>query len=135
MLAQLLRLQFVRFLVAGGVAVAVNLGALYAFTEFLGVYYLVSAVCAFFVSFSVSFVLQKFWTFGERTHERAHAQAAAYLVLQLTALVLNTTLLYLFVTYLHFWYIFAQAVISLGIACVVFFINKLIIFKRTDIVV
>jgi len=56
-------------------------------------------------------------------------QAGIYLALHVTNLALNTALLYAFVTYLHFWYLFSQVVISLLLAIVVFFINRHFIFR------
>ena len=121
--------QAVKNVCAGGTAEIVKLGVLYLLTEFVHLYYLASAVYAFLVAVTVSFVLQKYWTFGDRGHEQAHMQAGIYLALHVTNLALNTALLYAFVTYLHFWYLFSQVVISLLLAIVVFFINRHFIFR------
>ena len=124
--------QFLRYLIAGGFAVAVNLTVLYCLTEFVHIYYLVSAVCAFLVSFCVSFVLQKFWAFRDANRENVHHQMFFYLLLQLANVSLNTALLYLSVTYLHVWYLLAQAIISLLLAIGIYVINRQFIFKTTQ---
>ena len=124
--------QFIKYLLVGALVVAVNLSVLYALTEFVHIFYLLSAVCAFAVSFVVSFILQKYWTFRDSSRKSVHRQAALYLFVQLVNLSLNTGLLYVFVTYLHVWYILSQALISLLLAIGIFAINKLFIFNRTS---
>jgi len=134
-LAQLLQKygQFVRFVLAGAFAFTVNLVALYFFTDIIGIYYLISTVLAFLISFSVSFTLQKFWTFKDPSRDRLHIQLPLYLGMQLTNVTLNVALMYTFVEYLHIWYLFSQAFISLGLATVIFFINKKYIFRQREI--
>lgn len=123
-------IRIVKYLFAGGFATGLNLLLLYCFTEFLHIYYLLSAVGAFLVSFAFSFILQKYWTFKNRSINRARSQAAKYFLMQVSNLALNTTLLYTLVEYGHIWYIFAQAIVSLVLAIVTFFISQRFIFTH-----
>jgi len=124
-------LQIIKYLLAGGIAVAVNLSTLYSLTEFLHIYYLVSAVIAFCISFICSFTLQKFWTFRDHSVDRAGSQLSKYLLMQIINVTLNTTLLYILVEYAHIWYIFSQTIISLMLAVGTFFISRRYIFTST----
>lgn len=117
-----------KFLVSGGVATLVNLGVLYALTEFAGWHYLLSAVVAFAVAFCFSFSLQKFWTFRDRRVEVAHMQASLYLGVSLFGLVLNTGLLFAFVEWFHIWYIAAEVCAAVLVAAGTFFAYKHVIF-------
>ncbi|OGJ60233.1 hypothetical protein A2635_05720 [Candidatus Peribacteria bacterium RIFCSPHIGHO2_01_FULL_51_9] len=121
--------QILRFLVTGSIAFTVNITVLYSLTSILHIYYLLSTVLAFLASFSVSFCMQKFWTFKDHSSDRWHAQFSLYLTLQLINLILNAGLMYVFVEYLHIWYIFSQTIIALVLAITSFFINKFYIFK------
>jgi len=134
-LAQLLQKygQFVRFVLAGVFAFAINLVALYFFTDIVGIYYLISTILAFLISFSVSFTLQKFWTFQDNSRDHLHIQLPLYLGMQLTNITLNAALMFVFVEYLHVWYLYSQAVISLALAAAIFFINKKYIFKKRGV--
>ncbi len=123
--------QFVRFVIAGSFSFAVNLVALYFFTDIVGIYYLISTILAFLISFSISFTLQKFWTFKEHSRDNLHIQLSLYLCLQLVNITLNASLMFVFVEYMHVWYIYSQAVISPVLAVVIFFINKAHIFNRS----
>ena len=124
--------QFARFVIAGSCAFAVNLAALYFFTDIVGIYYLISTVLAFLVSFSISFTLQKLWTFQDSSRDHLHIQIPAYLGMQLTNVSLNAALMFVFVEYLHVWYLYSQAVISLTLAAGIFFLNKKYIFKNRE---
>ena len=59
------QMRIVRFLISGSSAAGINLGTLFVLTHFFDVWYLLSSVVAFSVSFFVSFTLQKFWTFND----------------------------------------------------------------------
>lgn len=113
----------------GGVAFSVNITVLYWLTSILDIYYLISTVFAFLASFSVSFLMQKFWTFKDHSRVGWHAQLSLYLTLQVINLGFNALLMYTFVEYLHVWYILSQTIIALGLAVISFFINKAYIFK------
>ena len=120
-----------RYLAAGGSAAVVDLGLLYAFTEWFGLHYLLSAVLAFIAAFCVSFFLQKFWTFQDHSVERVHAQVVLYFVIAVGNLGLNTLLMYFFVEQLHFWYFSAQIIVGALIACGSFFIARNFVFNGT----
>ncbi|MDO8561741.1 MAG: GtrA family protein [bacterium] len=121
--------QVFKFLIAGGIAFAVNIVTLYVLTDIVRIYYLVSTVIAFLVTLNVNFLLQKFWTFKEYSRDNLHVQLPLYLGMQLINLGLNASLMYMFVEYLHVWYILSQTIITLMLSAVTFFINKLYIFK------
>ncbi len=120
--------QVLRFLITGGIAFSVNITVLYFLTSILNIYYLVSTVFAFLASFSVSFLMQKFWTFKDHSRDQVRSQLFLYLSLQVINLGLNAGLMYAFVEYLHIWYIFSQTIIALGLAVISFLVNKRYIF-------
>ena len=126
--------QFIRFCIAGGFAFSVNLTVLYILTDIFHIYYLISTVGAFLVAFSISFFLQKFWTFKDSSRDRLHIQLPLYLGMQVVSITLNASLMYTFVEYLHVWYLFAQAIIAPVLAIVIFFINRTYIFKKREVI-
>lgn len=126
------QVEMLKYLFAGGVVVAVNASVLYTLTQYAHIYYLMSAVLSFCVAFLVSFFLQKYWTFQNRSTNRIHEQAVKYLLLQLGNLATNTALLYLFVEYAHLWYITAQLLVSLILAVATFIIIRRYIFVGTE---
>lgn len=123
----------IKYFVAGGIVLLVNLALLYILTDLLDIYYLYSSIASYTVAFCVSFLLQKYWTFRDFSHNTLHIQLPSYALMHVTSLLLNTMLIYLFVQYLHLWYLLSQVVISVGIAAGLFSINKLLIFRHATL--
>lgn len=123
------RHKILRFLISGGSATAIDFFFLYAFTEWVGFYYLASSVLAFLISIVVSFILQKFWTFKNSSREDMHQQALTYISVAVLNLVINTSLVFIFVEYAGLHYLLGQFLSSGFIALESFFIYHFIIFK------
>lgn len=120
-------MRVLRFLISGGIGLTVNLGifrALYV----LGVPYLVGSIVAFLVALFVGFVLQKYWTFEERTLKYARKQLILYSMLALCNLTVNTLVVYLFIEYAGVHYLVAQAIAAGLVATVSYFMYRLYIF-------
>ncbi|KKU77378.1 MAG: GtrA family protein [Parcubacteria group bacterium GW2011_GWA2_47_64] len=115
---------------SGGTAAAVDLGLLYFFTDRFGLHYLLSAALAFIVAFSVSFTLQKFWTFQDASTDRVHIQASLSFFIALINLGLNTALMYVFVDKLEIWYMASQIIIGAVLAFESFFVFRFIVFRK-----
>ena len=120
-----------RFLLSGGIALGTDLFFLFLFTDIFGVWYIASAVVAFILACGVSFILQKFWTFGDNSREGIHMQMGVYFFVAVINLALNTLLVYVFVERADLHYLFAQAVASALIAVESFFIYQRFIFQKT----
>ncbi|OGG51102.1 hypothetical protein A2763_02055 [Candidatus Kaiserbacteria bacterium RIFCSPHIGHO2_01_FULL_54_36] len=123
------QMRIVRFLISGSSAAGINLGTLFVLTHFFDVWYLLSSVVAFSVSFFVSFTLQKFWTFNDASLHRVRSQAFVYLMIALADLGLNTLLLFVLVEYAHVHYMAAQLLCMGLIAIINFFSYKRFVFR------
>lgn len=116
--------KIARFLIAGFITVFVNLTALFVFTEYAHLWYLVSSVVAFGISYGVNFALQKFWTFKNRNVHAITYQLPLHFTLALGNLALNTAILFVFVEWVHLWYVLAQIIAAIIIALDSFFISR-----------
>ncbi len=117
-----------RYIVAGVVGVAVNVGVLYGLTRFFGVWYLAASVVSFIISLLVSFALQKMWTFQDRGMELAGRQFLVYLAIALFNLGLNSLCMYFFTSILGIWYVMSQLLSSGLIAISSFFLYRAFVF-------
>jgi len=122
--------KVVKYLTAGGSAAVVNLFILYVLTEGFHVWYLYSAVLAFFCALGFSFLLQKLWTFQDFSVKKISNQAFLYLVIALFNLLVNTSILYFLVEYVRVWYLFSQIIAGLIVASYSFFVYNFFIFKN-----
>ena len=115
--------QVVRFCIAGAAGVIAYYTALYGLTEYLGVWYVTSAMVGFTLNTGLNFILQKFWTFQNKETHMVGRQLALYAAMTVSFLVGNTVFLYLMVEYLHMWYIGAQVILTVVISILSFIIS------------
>jgi putative flippase GtrA len=111
---------------SGGISAVINLGLLYVFTDWVGLWYLWSAIIAFSFAILVSFTLQKFWTFRDTTLNKIPGQFGS---IALFNLGLNTLMMYLFVDGLELHYLLAQVFAGGLIAVWSFFAYSRFVFK------
>lgn len=114
--------QVVRFCVAGAAGVITYYVALYGLTEYLGVWYVLSAVIGFVLNTGLNFTLQKLWTFQNKETHMVGRQLTLYVAMTISFLIGNTVFLYLMVEYLHMWYIAAQVILTAVISVLSFII-------------
>ncbi|HEY4482775.1 MAG TPA: glycosyltransferase [Candidatus Paceibacterota bacterium] len=122
--------MLVKYVISGGSAAFVDIFSLYVLTEWLGLWYLISAGLAFLVAFWVSFFMQKHWTFQDGSAQ-SRKQAVVYFGVALVNLGVNTLLMFFLVDLVHLWYVFAQMITGGLIAFSSFFIYRKFIFKKT----
>ena len=115
--------QVVRFCIAGAAGVIAYYTALYGLTEYLGVWYVTSAMVGFTLNTGLNFILQKFWTFQNKEKHMVGRQLVLYIAMTISFLVGNALFLYLMVEYLHMWYIGAQVILTVGISILSFIIS------------
>ncbi len=119
-----------KYIISGCIAAAVDIAALYALTEFFGIWYLASSVLAFIIAFFFGFALQKFWTFGCRDLRAIYKQAFLYLLTGMISLAGNSCMMYLLVEKFYFHYILAQIITGALLALFSFSFSYFITFKE-----
>lgn len=125
----------VRYLISGGTSAMINLGTLSFLYYIKHMYYIYAAIIAFIVSFLVSLVLQKFWTFEDHSRNNLSVQIGKYLITSLLGLSLNTFILYVLVDHLHLYVYVGQIIAGGLVACVTFFISRKYVFKGQTVLV
>lgn len=122
--------QGVRFLMSGSIAAIVNLALFWILFEFFDFNYIFDVIVTSVIVFFVSFALQKYWTFADMDRQLLNRQLALFAFSAAATVVGNILLISLLVEEAHLWAPLAQ-ILSLGIlACVNFFVYKLLIFRR-----
>ena len=120
---------YIKYIISGCTGAFVNLATLFILTEFAHVYYLLSAIAAFFVSLAVGFNLQKRWTFRDN-NKKVFKQAALYSIITSANLFINMALLYFLVEKLDVWYMLAQVVIYGSLSVFSFILYKFLVFRK-----
>lgn len=132
-IAAIYRNKYARYVFSGGTAAAVNLGLIYLIVGVLHEWYLVGTIAAFAGAFCVSFVMQKFLTFNDRSLERVRAQAAGYLLIAVVNLGINTLVMYIAVDWCGLHYLLAQFLVTASIALYSFVLYKQLIFTGQEL--
>jgi len=119
-----------RFLISGGIVITAYYIPYYLLTEFCGVWYLTSSIIASVICSVVNFILQKLWTFENKSMANVHLQAITFALVSLGYTVANGGMLYLLAGKLHLHYLLAQVIVSSIIGIVSYFISDWI-FRET----
>lgn len=122
--------QFVKFSLVGVINTSINLIVLYALTEYFHIYYIISAVFAFLAAVTNSFLLNKTWTFKENIAYKASLKYFKFIIISVTALLINLIVLYVLVEYFKIWYIYAQLIGIVSNLIINFLGNKLWTFSK-----
>jgi putative flippase GtrA len=123
------RFTFVRYLVSGGTAAAVNIGCALFLYHVVHIQYLYASSIGFLMGFLVSFMLQKYWTFQNKTHTLLKLQFMYFSLLTFINLGLTIVLVYLLTDKLHLYYGLSQIFTTAIVALWSFFIYGRVIFK------
>ena len=103
-------LRFGKFCIVGASGALVNLMVLYVLTEFLSIWYIVSAALAFCAAVTSNYVLNETWTFHV-AHSKRRTTIFSYtkfLAVSVLGLAINLALLFVLVERFRLWYILAQ---------------------------
>lgn len=126
------RQHVIRFMIAGGLAGAVDLTLLFIFHGPLRINVVAATTLAFILSFLVSFTLQKFWTFKHQRGRKTGGQLFLYTLNTIIGLYLNGALMHWLVNREHVWYLLAQVLVGLTLATGNFLVYKFIVFKHHE---
>lgn len=132
MIKRLTKHLLVRYFISGSISATVNLALFFVLHHVYQVYYITSSIIAFIVAFLISLVLQKFWTFKDRSMDNIHRQIGKYLLTSLVGLLIDIIVLYVCVEYFRFYALIGQIVAGLLTACCTFFLSRHFVFKIDD---
>jgi glycosyltransferase involved in cell wall biosynthesis/putative flippase GtrA len=123
------RKQFIKFAISGGTAFSVDLLLLFFFTDILKIWYIYSASMAFVAAFFISFYLQKFWTFRDRS-KKVYKQMVIFFFSGTANVMVNAGGMYVIVDKLGVKYLFAQTIMTALLSICSFLIYRFIVFKK-----
>jgi len=122
--------EFFKFVCVGFTGTILHLVVLYTFTEFFGIYYILSSVFGFCFGVTNNFILNKIWTFKEKLSHGVVKKYYKYFVLNVIILFINLFILYSLTEFLQIYYLISQ-IVAVGFSFLInFFISKFWIFKK-----
>jgi len=122
--------QFTKTALVGGVGTIVHLMVLYIFTEFFSIYYLISGGIGFIVGSTSNFLITKKWAFREDIQQELFIKYFKFIIISMSALIVNLGVLYVFTEFVSVYYIISQYIAN-AVSCVIIFtVSKFWIFHK-----
>lgn len=115
-------MTFIKFLGVGGIATSVQYLLLLFFVEFGLFSAAVASAVGYVCASVVNYLLNYYLTF--RSDAKHHVAGLKFIVVVFVGLILNTTLMYLFVNILEIYYVISQLIATLNVLLWNFFANK-----------
>ncbi len=122
---------FIKYCIVGVSGTVIDIGSLYIFVEYLGIEVIVGTVMSFLLAVTNNFVLNKSWTFKNKSSNYRKLYIKFFLV-SLVGLGLTVASMYVLVEIFLIWYILAKALTSLLVLTWNFLANKLWTFKLRE---
>lgn len=122
------KVQFIKYVVAGGIATVHDFVALYILTEFFQIYYLISATLAFTIGISINYFLSIKWVFNNRKFTNIYHEIMTFVLISLIGLILNNLILWILTESFLIFYIYSKAMATVIVLLWNYLAKKSIIF-------
>jgi len=119
-----------KYAISGSIAAFSQISIFYLLIRMFGKeLYLLASTTAFVIAVSISFLLQKFWTFGDADVRAIRKQFPIFFSIGVGNLLLNGAFMYILVELLNNPHVVAQAVTMGALAVGSFLLNRTITFN------
>ncbi len=122
-------IQFFRYIFVGGVAFLVDFASLYVFTDYIGVFYLISAAIAFILGLITNYILSINWVFNRRSLDNKTIEFSVFAFIGIVGLGLNELLIWFFTAEIGLFYLLSKILAAIIILFWNFFARKLTLFR------
>ncbi|MDR2623035.1 MAG: GtrA family protein [Methanobrevibacter sp.] len=124
-----LLIQFFRYIFVGGFAFLVDFGFLYLLTEYLGLFYIISATISFTIGLVVNYILSLTWVFNKRKLNNRVHEFAIFALVGVIGLGLNDIIIYCFTAILSVYYLFSKIISQVAVLLWNFLVRRYVLFK------
>jgi dolichol-phosphate mannosyltransferase len=99
--------RIIRFFLIGILSSLIDIGLLYFFTSYLGIWYLLSAIVSYSCGIAISYILNKCVTFHDKNRHYC-IQFTAFAIISFSCLLVNICIIWLAVEYFSVDYLIAK---------------------------
>jgi putative flippase GtrA len=128
--------QLFKYALVGGAAFALDFSLLYLLTEYVHLYYVVSATAAFVAGLLFNYVLSVYWVFTDRALANKYAEFLVFSLIGVIGLLLNDGLIWSLTELGHIHYLASKAIAAMIIFFWNFFARRQVLFisrKKTSV--
>lgn len=124
-----INVQLVRYIFVGGIAFIIDFMSLFVLTEYLDIYYLVSAAIAFTLGLLFNYIMSINWVFNKRKYKNIHFEFGMFAVIGIVGLGLNELFIWFFTQDLQIYYLISKILAAIIILFWNFFARKITLFS------
>jgi len=125
-----LYIQLLRYIVAGGIAFAIDVAILWLLTEHLHIYYLVSSTISFIIGLITSYLISVLWVFDEKRIKNKTIEIIIFGIIGGVGLILTSFFMWLFTSVLLFYYLYSKIITTVIVFIWNFIAKKKILFTK-----
>lgn len=103
-------IQFFRYLFVGGFAFIVDFSLLYFFSDFCGIYYLISAMLSFIISLIVNYLISTYWVFNKNQMKNRLMEFTVFSLIGVVGLIFTEIILYLCTDVIGLYYLISKII-------------------------
>ncbi len=126
-------IQLLRYTFVSGIAFIFDFGLLYILTEFINVYYLVSAAIAFLLGLIINYFLSVTWVFEKRPVKSKWLEFTIFAVIGIVGLALNELFIWGFTDIANLHYLQSKIMSTVFVFLWNFFARKHALFDNLDL--
>jgi putative flippase GtrA len=123
-------IQLFRYLFVGGFSFIVDYGLLYFLTEYLHLYYLLSATISFIAGLITNYLISTSWIFTKSKLKNRTAEFAIYGIIGVVGLFFNNIILYFLTDYIHIHYMISKLITTAIVLVWNFAARKYILYNK-----
>lgn len=121
--------QFIRNIIVGLIAFAIDFCLLWVFTEFLGIYYITSSIIASLCGGLANYTLATLWVFKKKKSKNQLLRLLLFTMIGACGLAFTTLLLWSFTEFVHFHYLFSKILAQFLVFICNFFARKYLLYE------
>jgi putative flippase GtrA len=122
--------QFTIYFFVGGFSAFSDLVLLFIFVDVFHIFYLIAATLSFTIVSTVAFFLHKQYTFQHKSKQNK-LRYFVFIVVAVSGLLWSLFFLYLFVSILNMYYLFAAVIVKFIVLGWNFLMNKFVTFRKS----
>ena len=130
MLKTLQNNEFLKYVIAGGLAFTLDFSTLYICTEIIGLHYLVSGFLGYCIGLGIAYSLNVKWVFNYRKYDKKRIEFSIFNIIVLVGLLFNEIIIYMTVNNFESSYLYGKIVAGLVIFIFNYSAKKYFLFRE-----
>lgn len=122
-------IQLFRYTFVGGIAFLVDFSALYLFTRYFGIHYLISAGLGFCLGVATNYSLSVTWVFCVHRFSNKTVEFGIFALIGIVGLALNEVFMWFFTEILLFHYLASKVAATFFVTLWNFFSRRFLLFQ------